>query len=98
MVWGMWKTRVEKTEGEWRTIELNLEFCYPNTPLHYIGLKDSAMECESWIVNCYEYDDWENEYIWVWRYTHCTYVQYVLVRYKYACYSEPLIIICDGPS
>ena len=34
----------------------------------------------------------------VWRYTHCTYVQYVLVRYKYACYSEPLIIIRDGPS
>ena len=23
--------------------------------------------------------------IHVWRYTHCTYVQYVLVRYKYAC-------------
>ena len=34
----------------------------------------------------------------VWRYTHCTYVQYVLVRHKYACYSEPLIIIRDGPS
>ena len=34
----------------------------------------------------------------VWRYTHCTYVQYVLVRYKCACYSEPLIIIRDGPS
>ena len=34
----------------------------------------------------------------VWRYTHCTYVQYVLVCYKYACYSEPLITICDGPS
>ena len=34
----------------------------------------------------------------VWRYTHCTYVQYVLVRYKYACYSQPLIIIRDGPS
>ena len=34
----------------------------------------------------------------LWRYTHCTYVQYVLVRYKYACYSEPIIIIRDGPS
>ena len=34
----------------------------------------------------------------VWRYTHCTYVQNVLVRYKYACYSGPLIIIRDEPS
>ena len=34
----------------------------------------------------------------LWRYTHCTYVQYVLVRYKYACYSQPLIIIRDGSS
>ena len=34
----------------------------------------------------------------LWRYTHCTYVQYVLVRYKYACYFGPLIIIRDEPS
>ena len=35
-----------------------------HTPtLHWA--KDSAMECESWIVNCYEYDEWENEYILV---------------------------------
>ena len=40
----------------------------------------------------------KSEVLSVWRYTHCTYVQYVLVRYKYACYSQPLIIIRDGPS
>ena len=34
----------------------------------------------------------------LWRYTHCTYVQYVLVRYKYACYSGPLFIIRYEPS
>ena len=34
----------------------------------------------------------------MWRYTHCTYVQYVLVRYKFACYSGPLIIIRDEPN
>ena len=34
----------------------------------------------------------------LWRYTHCTFAQYVLVRYKYAWYSGPLIIIRDEPS